>query len=674
MSKNKIKEISGVVLGHSDGYGFLRPDIGKEDFYLSPTEMLKVMHGDKVVVKIYPGREKQRTDVVIVEVVKRAQRDLVGRLVFENGLHLVVPEEKRINHDIVVSKNNLQTAKIGQIVVVALIDQPTKVTPPIGKIIEVVGDGDMPGIENEIALRKFKIPHHFPDEILRMTETDMTKYYAAKGNKKRIDLTEIDFFTVDGLDAKDYDDAIYVERHNKDGWRALVAIADVSSYVHSGDPIDQEAFSRGTSVYFPRSVVPMLPEFLSNNLCSLIPDMDRMVLVCDMVVSVNGDILAYQFYEATIRSRARFTYEDFWEIIKDDDIDKFKNFSNKLLIEAIFSANNLFKALHSNRKKRGALDFETVETSIQLNDEGRIQRIIPVTRTNAHKIIEECMIAANICAAHFISDSEKECLYRIHEDPDEEKLENLKVYLKLQGISFAVSGPPSSEDYSALLNQIKSRADSEVLQNLILRSMKQACYSPKNKGHFALALKKYTHFTSPIRRYPDLLVHRVIKEILYKKSFNPHASFKMRDNIIDVWEVLGEQASLAERRAEEATRDVISLLKCQFMQERIGEQMRGIITNVVPFGLFVTLDNLFVEGLIHVSELGQEFFQYIANSHELRGERTGKRFKLYDRVLIQLMRVDIPSRKIQFALLNQRDRRAVKSVTLKRKKRAPKSS
>ena len=282
------------------------------------------------------------------------------------------------------------------------------------------------------------------------------------------------------------------------------------------------------------------------------------------------------------------------------------------------------------------------------------------------------MIAANICAAHFISDNEKECLYRVHEDPEEEKLESLKVYLKLQGISFAVSGPPSPEEYSALLDQIKSRSDSEVLQNLILRSMKQACYSPKNTGHFALALKKYTHFTSPIRRYPDLLVHRVIKEILYNKSFDPHASFKMRDDSIDVWEVLGEQASLAERRAEEATRDVISLLKCQFMQARIGEQMRGIITNVVPFGLFVTLDNLFVEGLIHVSELGQEFFQYIANSHELRGERTGKRFKLYDRVLIQLMRVDIPSRKIQFALLNQRDRRVVKSVTLKRKKRGPK--
>ena len=674
MSKNKIKEISGVVLGHSDGYGFLRPDIGKEDFYLSPTEMLKVMHGDKVVVKIYPGREKQRTDAVIVEVVKRAQRDLVGRLVFENGLHLVVPEEKRINHDIVVSKDNLQTAKIGQIVVVSLIDQPTKVTPPIGKIIEVVGDNDRPGIENEIALRKFKIPHHFPDEILSMTEADMSKFCATKSDKKRIDLTEIDFFTVDGSDAKDYDDAIYVEKHKKGGWRILVAIADVSSYVHSGDPIDQEAFSRGTSVYFPRSVVPMLPEFLSNNLCSLIPDMDRMVLVCDMVVSVDGDILAYQFYEATIRSRARFTYEDFWEIIKDDDINKFENFGNKSLIAAIFSANNLFKALHSNRKKRGALDFETVETSIQLNDEGKIQRIIPVTRTNAHKIIEECMIAANICAAHFISDNEKECLYRVHEDPEEEKLENLKVYLKLQGISFAVSGPPSPEEYRALLDQIKSRSDSEVLQNLILRSMKQACYSPKNKGHFALALKKYTHFTSPIRRYPDLLVHRVIKEILYKKSFDPHANFKIRDESINTWEVLGEQASLAERRAEEATRDVISLLKCQFMQERIGEQMRGIITNVVPFGLFVTLDNLFVEGLIHVSELGQEFFQYIANSHELRGERTGKRFKLYDRVLIQLMRVDIPSRKIQFALLNQRDRRAVKSVTLKRKKRAPKSS
>jgi len=669
LSKDKIKEISGVVLGHSDGYGFLRPDSGKEDLYLSPTEMLKVMHGDQVIVKVHTGREKKRTDAVIVEVVKRAQQDLVGRLVFENGLYIVVPEEKRINHDIVVSKNNLKTAKIGQIVVVSLIDQPTTVTPPIGKIGEVVGDSDKPGIENEIALRKFKIPHLFSDEILRMTEADVSKFCATKSDKKRIDLTEIDFFTVDGSDAKDYDDAIYVEEHKKGGWRTLVAIADVSSYVHSGDPIDQEAFLRGTSVYFPRSVIPMLPEFLSNNLCSLMPDVDRMVLVCDMVVSVDGDIQAYQFYEATIRSRARFTYEDFWEIIKDDDIDKFKNFGNKYLITAIFSANNLFKALQRNRKKRGALDFETVETSIQLNEEGKIQSIIPATRTNAHRIIEECMIAANICAAHFISESGKESLYRIHEEPSKEKLESLKVYLKSQGITFAVSGSPLPEEYSALLDKIKSRTDSEVLQNLILRSMKQACYSPKNIGHFALALKKYTHFTSPIRRYPDLLVHRVIKEILYKKSFDPHANFKSGDESIDVWEVLGEKASLAERRAEEAARDVVSLLKCQFMQERIGEQMRGIITNVVPFGLFVTLDNLYIEGLIHVSELGQEFFQYIATSHELRGERTGKRFKLYDRVLIQLMRVDVPSRKIQFALLNQRDRKASKSITLKRKKK-----
>ena len=669
MSKDKIKEISGVVLGHSDGYGFLRPDIGNEDFYLSPTEMLKVMHGDQVVVKIYPRRDKQRTDAVILKVVKRAQRDLVGRLVFENGLYLVVPEEKRINHDIVVSKNNLKTAKIGQIVVVSLIDQPTRVTPPIGKIIEVVGDSDEPGIENEIALRKFKIPHHFSDEILRMTEADMSKFCATKSDKRRIDLTEIDFFTVDGSDAKDFDDAIYVEVDKKGGWRALVAIADVSSYVHSGDLIDQEALLRGTSVYFPRSVIPMLPEFLSNNLCSLMPDVDRLVLVCDMVVSVDGAILAYQFYEATIRSRARFTYEDFWEIIKDDDIDKFKNFGNNSLVAAIFSANNLFKALYSNRKKRGALDFETVETAIQLNEEGKIQKIIPVKRTNAHKIIEECMIAANICAAHFIFGSKKECLYRIHEEPDEEKLENLKMYLKSQGISFAVSGPPSPEEYSALLDRIKSRSDSEVLQNLILRSMKQACYSPKNTGHFALALKKYTHFTSPIRRYPDLLVHRVIKEILYKESFDAHANLKIRGESIDTWEVLGDQASLAERRAEEATRDVIALLKCQFMQDRIGEQLRGVITNVVPFGLFVTLDNLFIEGLIHVSELGQEFFQYISTSHELRGERTGKRFKLYDRVLIQLMRVDIPSRKIQFALLHQRDRKAAKTISLKKRKR-----
>ncbi len=668
MSKDSAKRIRGVVLGHSDGYGFLRPEIGKEDFYLPPTEMLKVMHGDHVIARVHPGREKQRIETVILEVVERAQKELVGRLVFENGVHLVIPEEKRIIHDIVVSKNNLQAAKVGQVVVVSLSDQPTKVTPPIGKIIEVIGDSDQPGIETDIALRKYKIPHDFSEEILQKKDSYIAAQNSEERSKNRIDLTEISFFTVDGSDAKDFDDAIYVEDDKKGGWRVLVAIADVSSFVSTGDLIDQEASLRGTSVYFPRSVIPMLPEFLSNNLCSLVPNVNRLVLICDMLVNSEGEISAYQFYEATIQSRARFTYEDFWEIIKNEDTDKFKNSQSYSLILSMFSANNLFKALHKYRKKRGGLDFDTVETSIQLNKDGRIQKIIPVRRTNAHKIIEECMIAANTCAAHFICENKKNALFRIHEEPDEEKLENLKLYLKTQGISFEVNGNISSKEFSSLLDQIKARSDSEVLQNLVLRTMKQACYSPRNEGHFALALDKYTHFTSPIRRYPDLLVHRVIKEILYNKSVSAQGNYKIQNESTNEWEALGEQASYAERRAEEATRDVIALLKCQYMQERIGEQMRGVITNVVPFGLFVTLDNLYVEGLIHISELGQEFFQYIPNSHELRGERTGKRFKLYDRVLIQLMRVDIPNRKIQFALLHPREHGVRKSAILKKKK------
>ena len=673
MSKEKTSKVEGTIIGHNDGYGFLRPEDGKDDVYLPPTEMLKVMHGDRVVVKVFTPKNKNKAEGSITEILDRANTELVGRLVIEQGIYLVVPEEKRIKHDIVIPKDDLNKAEVGQVVLIHLVDPPTKVTPPIGKVIEIIGSIDDPGIETSIAIRKFKIPYKFSKDVYDQQSLIDGKCLANQ-DPLRTDLTDISFFTVDGADAKDFDDAIYAESYGRDSWRVLVAIADVSHFVKPDDAVDKEAFLRGTSVYFPRTVIPMIPEFLSNKLCSILPGEKRKVLVCDMVIDADGEIKGYQFYEANIRSRARFTYEQLWEIIRTRDIEAFKGVGDKLLIDSIFSAYSAYHSFLRNRKQRGALEFETVEASIKLDNNGQIEDISATRRTDAHKIIEECMIAANKCAAHFISVNKRDSLYRIHEEPEEDKLNNLQVYLKTQGVNWDFESPVKSCDVSKLLESVKKRLDSQILQSLTLRTMRQACYSPENIGHFALALENYTHFTSPIRRYPDLIVHRVIKSILYGEDFKPSSDFKYTRREDSSWVVLGERTSFTERRAEEASRDVISFLKCQFMQQRVGEQMRGVVTSVVPFGLFITLDDLFVEGLIHVSELGQEFFQFISTSHELRGERTGKRFKLYDRVLVQLMRVDIDNRRIQFALLGRQEQISGKTNSfLKGKKRKQKS-
>ncbi len=650
MSKQKSQLIVGEILGHRDGYGFLRPDDGGDDFFVSPNEMLKVMHGDKVAARIFSSTKNGKTEALIKEVLEHSQSELVGRLVLEKGIYLVIPEDKRIKHDILISKSNKLTALPGQIVTVQIVDPPMRDTPPIGKIIEVLGDMDDPGMEVKIAVRRFRIPYIFPKKVLNF-EKEIDKKLASDTKENRQDLRDINFFTVDGEDAKDFDDALFVEQIKGKGWRLLVAIADVSHYVKNGDQVDLEAFNRGTSVYFPRNVIPMLPEYLSNNICSLVPDKDRLVLVCDMVISPKGKIAAYQFYEALICSRARFTYELFWDLIngkKTINECKDDNF-----FSTIISTYKLFKQLSKNRRERGAINFETTETQIELNDQGRINKISRRIRNDSHRVIEECMLAANFCAADFISKNGKNSLYRVHQNPSEEKLNDLRLFLRTQGLNLEGGDNPTSKNFSNLLDNIKKRSDSDVLQALVLRTMQQAQYASEEKGHFALALNKYTHFTSPIRRYPDLLVHRVIKSILFKKNYLPKNELfnepeKKKD--MEIWNIVAEKCSIAERRAEEATRDVISWLKCHFMQDRVGEQMRGLITGVTSFGVFVTLDDLYVEGLVHVSELGSEYFQYNNVTHEIRGERTGKRFKLYDSVIVKLLRVDVDARKIDFAL------------------------
>ena len=650
MFKTQLKTLTGNLIGHKDGFGFLRPDDGGDDIFVPNREMLKAMHGDKVCIRVLVSEKKGRPEAQITEVIHHAHITLVGRLVYERGMYVVVPEDNRIKHDIVIPSVDLSDAKPKQIVTVEIIDPPTKDTPPIGKIIEIIGEFDEPGIEVEIAVRKFGIPSKFSFDVLEKAKKLSLKV-SSKDLKNRVDLRDIDFITIDGEDAKDFDDAVYAEKIYQRGWRLLVAIADVSGYVKCGDEIDKEAFKRTTSVYFPRKVVPMLPEHLSNGICSLKPNVDRLCLVCDMVISKTGKVSAYQFYEGIICSSARLTYKQAWKAITNPENHEVP--INKAVMSNLLCLHSMLDKFSSSRCSRGAINFETTETEILVNDHGRIEKILPKIRNPAHKIIEECMIAANICAADFLSKKKANCLFRIHEPPLPEKISSLKGFLKTQGLRLAGVDDPGSKDFSQLLTSAKERSDFDILQTIILRSMQQAKYSPHNNGHFALALGKYSHFTSPIRRYPDLLVHRSIKAALLSKKYEPFwcdDDAHSLKNKIEKWNSIGEHCSTGERRAEDASRDVTAWLKCQFMKKRVGEQFNGTITGVVPFGLFITLENLFVEGLLHVSELGVEYFQHNEITHELRGERTGKRHKLYDKIQVQLLRVDMDGRRIEFSL------------------------
>lgn len=670
-------QFSGRLIGHRDGFGFIAPDTGGDDVFVSPREMLKAMHGDRVTARIIGSDRRGRPEAMIVEVLEHTIDKLVGRLVHERGIVLVVPEDQRIKHDIIVSTADTMGAKPGQVVMVEILDPPTRYTPPVGRVVEVLGSMEDPGIEVEIAVRKFDVPHQFSEEALACA-SKLPDQVRTADVKDRIDLRDVDLMTIDGEDARDFDDAVYAEPFGpggKKGWRLLVAIADVSHYVKDGDGLDRDAFARATSVYFPRQVLPMLPEKLSNGLCSLNPNVERLAMVCDMVVGSDGLVKAYQFYEAVIESSARLTYEQAWTALSDPTGPEARVLGPKH--QTLTHLEAVFRALLAAREQRGAFEIETVETIMRTDAQGRIDKILPRMRNDAHRLIEECMLAANTSAADLIIRSKKQGLFRVHEGPTPEKLSALREFLKLQGLRLSGGEDPSPADYARLSREMRQRPDYKLLQTLLLRSMQQAIYSPDNVGHFGLAYLAYTHFTSPIRRYPDLLVHRVIKSILAEKTYtpiygelqanpDPKARRKKAANThesLSRWRVIGEHCSAAERRADDASRDVEAWLKCQFMKDRVGEQMAGTVTGVAPFGLFVTLDSLYVEGLIHVSELGAEYFQHNDIVHELRGERTGRRFRLYDPVNVQVSRVDMDARRIEFRLIPSM-MRAVKKTGL----------
>jgi len=622
----RIALLAGRVEGHPDGHGLLEPDDGGPRVFLPPAEMREVIHGDRAAVRVSGRDSRGRAQGTIVEVLERGNRRIVGRLHAGHGVLFLVPEDRRIAHDIVVPPAEVGRAKAGQVVTVDLIAQPSRHAQPIGRVAEVLGHYADPGMEIEIAVRKFELPHQFSKRALAAAHAlaDEVRSEDLHGRK---DLRELHFVTIDGETARDFDDAVFCRREGK-GFRLWVAIADVSHYVRHGDALDVEARERGTSVYFPRRVIPMLPEKLSNGLCSLNPQADRLAMACEMEITPGGEVSGYKFYPALIRSHARLTYTEAWERL-----------SNKTAKEHLVVLYEVFKLLLGQRERRGAIDFETVETRMLFDARGKIEKIVPEPRNDAHRLIEECMLAANVCAGNFVAEHAHPVLYRVHDVPSAEKVSALRAFLAEIGLQLPGGEIPRPADYAQLLQRIRKRPDFALLQTILLRSLKQAVYSPNNAGHFGLAFDAYVHFTSPIRRYPDLLVHRAIKAILARKRYDGGSSG------VD-WEALGRHCSETERRADDASRDVENWLKCYYMRDHVGGTFSGTITGVVPFGLFVTLDDYFVDGLVHISELGRDYFQYDDARHMLLGDRTGMRYRLADRMTVKLVRVDIEQRKM----------------------------
>jgi len=649
----------GYVQAHADGFGFLTPESGGKDIFLPERQMRKLMNGDKAAVKIasYDSR-RDRNEGALIAVLERAHQSVVGRFHRESGIEYVIPDDKRLSQDILLNRDVGHTAKPGDIVVVRISEYPTQHKQTIGIIESVLGQDNAPGMEVTIALNTHSIPHQWNPEVLGEIES-LSDQVAESDKSNRRDLRQLPFVTIDGADARDFDDAVYC-KPTDDGYQLYVAIADVAHYVSIDSALDTEAILRGTSVYFPGEVVPMLPEILSNGLCSLNPELDRLCLVCCMQVSHQGVIKSHDFFEGVIHSHARLIYDDVAATLFDG-----KKPAHAALERVVGDLENLklvYQALAGARKKRHAIEFETLEVVFIYNDQRKIESIEPSTRNEAHMLIEECMIAANMSAARLLKKHKIPSLYRIHEGPNADKLVKLTEFLSGFGISLPVENP-SPQDYANVIEQIKGMPEFAMIQTVILRSLLQASYSPDTKtGHFGLALKDYAHFTSPIRRYPDLLVHRGIKHWIRKGNNNDFSYDLARMT------GLGESCSRFERRADDASRDAADWLKCEYLQKHIGQQFHGIVTSVTSFGLFVQIEDLLIDGLVHVTALKRDYYQFDPVRHQLVGEMTKRRYQLGDRLQVEVTRVDMEDRKIDFDLVASLGKRNDKAINPKRGK------
>ncbi|WKJ92046.1 ribonuclease R [Methylomonas montana] len=633
--------IAGRVLGHPEGFGFLKPDDGSEDLFLSPREMKPLMPNDRVVARVAGIDRRGRREAAVIEISERNTHQVVGRFFTEGRVAYVVPENKKINHEVLIAKEDIGNAKKGQIVVAEIIQQPSQHCQPLGRIAEVLGAHMAPGMEIEMAIRSYELPNQWPDELLQEIKV-LTPQVPESAKQGREDIRKLPLVTIDGEDARDFDDAVYAQKTPK-GWKLLVAIADVSHYVKVDTALDSEAKNRSTSVYFPEKVIPMLPEILSNGLCSLNPEVDRLCMVCELLINDEGNVQRSRFFEAVMRSHARLTYTEVARMLVDGDQKLAKKYAD--LLPHLQTLYGLYKVMRNQRELRGAMDFDTQETKIVFGPERKIAEIVPLQRNDAHKLIEEFMITANTAAARFLNRKKMPRLLRIHDGPGAEKLLALKTFLGELGLFLGGQAQPTPLDYMHLLESVRERPDAHLIQTILLRSMSQAVYSPENKGHFGLALDAYAHFTSPIRRYPDLLVHRAIRHCLAGKTVDSF-HYTHPDMVL-----LGEHCSANERRADEATRDVVNWLKCEYMMDKIGEEFDGVISAVTGFGFFVELQAIYVEGLVHIASLVQDYFNFDASKHQLYGERTGVRYRLGDTVKIRVVRVNLDDKKIDFELI-----------------------
>jgi len=632
----KLDLVTGTVSGHRDGFGFVIREDGGDDVYLSAREMRSVFDGDRVAIKVIGTDRRGKPEGELVEVLKRGVREVAGQFIRERGIGLVIPDNAKISHRILIAKGGAGKAKPGQMVVAQILDYPSQVEQATGKIVRIIGDPNQKGIATDIAIESHSIPTHWPKAVRDEIKAFGTSV-PTKAKQGRVDLRDVDLITIDGADARDFDDAVYCEPSG-DGWRLLVAIADVAHYVQVGSALDKQAITRGTSVYFPDRVVPMLPEVLSNGLCSLNPKVDRLCMVCEMRVSKDGKVQRSKFLEGVMRSSARLTYGQVGDFIEG----RSKKSVPRALHSVVRDLHALYKAFAKARQRRGAIELDLPQTRFELGEKGEIASIKAVDRNDAHRLIEECMIAANVQAAKFLRKHKIPGLYRVHPKPDVERFDELRLYLVSLGLKVPHPEHVDSRQFNQLLQQVKDRPDSAAISMSMLRSLTHAEYTPNNIGHFGLGLDAYAHFTSPIRRYPDLLVHRAIRHILRggKPGRYDYSGGDM--------ERLGVITSSHERRAEDATRDVEAWLKCEYMENRVGEEFPSVVTGVTNFGLFVQIVDMQIDGLVHVTSLANDYYHYDSGAQQLVGERTGRKYSLGDAMQVRVHRVDLDSRKIDF--------------------------
>ncbi len=641
----KLDLIAGQIIANPDGFGFVRPDAGGDDVFLSPQQMKQVLHGDRVLINIVGLDRRGRREGAIAEVLERRPSRIVGRYLDQDGMGIVVPDDKRIHRDVMIPFGRERHAKHGQIVVAEITTPPSTERPPVGRVVSVLGDKLSASLTVQMAIESHGLPQSWPDGVQVQMQKVEPEVLPAE-IKNRIDLRTTVLVTIDGEDAKDFDDAVYCEPNEK-GFRLIVAIADVSHYVRVGNVIDDEARARSTSVYFPGFVVPMLPEVLSNGICSLMPKVDRLCMVCEMQVNRDGEVEKSKFYEAVMHSHARLTYTQVWQAVGEKNSEVRETI--KAVLPQVEQLHQLYKAMAKARAKRGAIEFESSEVKFRLGAAGEVLSMGAMERNDAHKLIEECMIAANVEAAKFLLKKKLPAPYRVHAPPPDEKYADLLEFLREFQLQMPPIGTAKPIDFANMLKRIRERPDAGLIESVVLRSQSLAVYQPDCIGHFGLALDAYAHFTSPIRRYPDLLVHRAIRHALQGGSTEQYV-YSDNDMI-----AIAANCSALERRATEAERDVDDRYKCAFMEKHVGSQFTGTVSGVASFGLFVELDETRINGMVHITQLPNDYWHFDPKRRLLTGERRGMKFRLGDRLKVLVLRASLEDRKIDFRLVQAGD-------------------